>query len=73
MLHDYLADICRDSHLEGLQYVGGISGNICCQPRKPTLHYVEFKNGKNLEHDEDEVWCISCKQKIKEEQKLLKV
>ena len=73
MLHGYLADICHESHLEGLQYVGGISRNVCYQPGKSTLQYVEFKSGKNLEHDEDDVRCISCKQKIKEGQKLLKV
>ena len=73
MLHKYLTDICCDSRLKGLQYVGGISTNICCKPGKPTLHYVKFKNGKNSEDDEDDVRCISCKQKIKEEQKLLKV
>ena len=68
-LHKSLSEICSSSHLEGLNYYGGLSKTHCkCGPQ--TLHYATFKNGKPSEIKEDKIKCMKCKQPIKDEQKV---
>ena len=68
-LHDSLSEICRSSHLEGLNYCGGILKTHCkCGPQ--TLHYATFEDGKPSKIQEDNVRCTTCKQPIKDEQRV---
>ena len=69
-LHKSLSEICLSSHLEGLNYCGGILTTNCTKCGSQALHYVTFEDGKPLEIEEDKIRCMTCKQTIKDEQKV---
>lgn len=63
LIHDYLCQICKDSHLEGLLYYGGpeIQCTKCCKYR--VLRCVTYNNGKANSDTLKSPKCHRCRTK----------
>ena len=69
-IHDYLKQICKESHLQGLKYYGGPEMNCKCKgPNSEqiirVLRFAEYNGEKGIYDRKESVKCKKCFQEFK--------